>query len=378
MPRTAVKWLPALVVPAVIVAGVIAVPMQAGAAVDLPDKTPEQILLMVHDSTVTSFSGSLEQSSDIGLPQIDLSPAMSDSLPGAAGAGAVTSAMELLTGSHKARVYVDGADKTRVQILDKMAERDVIVNGTDGWTYDSQTNEVSHVAIPAELKSTLDAQAAERAARAPAGLATPAQLAEHFLTDIDPSTTVSVGNDGSVAGRNVYELVLTPKTTETLVESVTIAVDSETGLPLGVTVAAVGQETPAFHVAFTSVDFSTPSADRFSFSPPAGSTVTEVPVPTASELTKMTSEAAAGEPRSDSTGDMPTVTGSGWSAVAHIAASAVPSELSANPLLAQLTTEVAGGRALSTSLLNVFFATDGRVFVGSVPLDLLQAAAAVQ
>ncbi|MBB5641229.1 LolA family protein [Cryobacterium roopkundense] len=379
MPRTSVKWLPAIVVPAVIAVGVIAVPLQAGAAIDLPDKTAEQILLMVNDSTVTAFSGALEQSSDIGLPDVDLGAGMSGSLPEAAGAGAVTSALEFLTGSHEARVYVDGADRTRVQILDKMDERDLIVNGTDAWTYDSQTNEVSHLAIPAELKSSWKDKAAAREAQAPTGLATPAQIAEHFLTEINPTTAVSVGNDGTVAGRTVYELVLNPNTSDTLVESVTIAVDSETGLPLRVTVAAVGQKAPAFQLGFTSLDLSVPSADRFDFTPPAGATVTEVPVPTAADMEKMKSEA----PQSDAapvepTSDLPVIAGSGWDAVAEIAASSVPAELSANPLLAQLTTEVTGGRALSTSLVNVFLATDGRVFVGSVPLERLQAAAAVQ
>lgn len=190
---------------------------------------------------------------------------------------------------------------------------------------------------------------------------------------------MSVGNDGTVAGRTVYELVLNPNTSDTLVESVTIAVDSETGLPLRVTVAAVGQKAPAFQLGFTSLDLSVPSADRFDFTPPAGATVTEVPVPTAADMEKMKSEA----PQSDAapvepTSDLPVIAGSGWDAVAEIAASSVPAELSANPLLAQLTTEVTGGRALSTSLVNVFLATDGRVFVGSVPLERLQAAAAVQ
>lgn len=389
MPRISVKWLPAIVVPAVIVAGVLAVPAQAGAAVDLPDKTPAQILLMVRDSTVKSFSGAVEQSSDVGLPSVDLGAGMSGSTatstsegtpggtsqaPDAVTAGAVSSALELLTGSHKARVYVDGPSKTRVQILDKLAERDLIVNGTDAWSYDSQTNEVSHVALPADLEATMADKAAALKSRAPADLSTSAQLAEHFLTAIDPSTTVSVGTDGRVAGRDAYELVLTPKTPDTLVESVTIAVDAETGFPLRVTVAAVGQKAPAFELGFTSVDFSTPSADRFAFTPPTGSTVTEVPLPTAAALEKMTSEAAPDEPK----GDLPTVTGSGWNTVAEIPASSVPDGLSASPLLTQLTTGVAGGRVLSTSLVNVFLSTDGRVFVGSVPLELLQAAAAVQ
>lgn len=391
MPRKTVKWLPALVVPAVIVAGVIAVPLQAGAAVDLPDKTPEQVLLMVNDSTENSFSGTVEQTSDIGLPDIDLGAGMSDSMSESApegtsdaadanaGAAAVTTAMEFLTGSHEARVYVDGPSNARVQILDEMAERDLIVNETDAWTYDSETNEVSHVAIPSGLMATMKEKAAARESLAPADVSTPAQLAERFLAELDPSTTVSVGTDGSVAGRDAYELVLTPKTSGTLVDSVRIAVDAETGLTLRVTVAAVGQEAPALEVAFTSVDFSTPSADRFAFTPPAGSTVNEVPVPTEADIAKMKSEAAKPEAaEGDHSGEVPTVTGSAWDAVVEIAAASVPAELSASSLLTQLTTEVAGGRALSTSLLTVFLATDGRVFVGSVPLETLQAAAAVQ
>lgn len=390
MPHTALKWLPAIVVPAVIIAGVIAVPLQAGAAVDLPDKTPEQILLMVNDSTVKSFSGSVEQSSDIGLPSLNLSTGMSDSMtksmsdaapkgmselvPGAASTGAVTAALELLTGTHKARVYVDGPSNARVQILDRMAERDFIVNGTDAWSYNSRTNKASHAAIPADLTSTLKDKAAALKALAPTDLSTPAQVAERFLADVDPSTTVSVGKDGSVAGRTAYELVLTPKVSDTLVKSVTISVDSETGLPLRVTVAAAGQEAPAFDMAFTSIDLTAPSADRFAFTPPSGATVTEVPVPTAADIEKMKSESG----QRSFMGDVPVVTGTGWNSVAQISAASVPAELSASPLFTQLTTEVAGGRALTTSLVTVFLATDGRVFVGAVPLERLQAAAAAQ
>jgi len=387
VPRTSLKWLPALVVPAVIVAGVIAVPLQAGASVDLPDKSPEQILLMVHDSTVTSFSGAVEQTSDVGLPSLNLGSGMSDSMSksmsdtaatgaesDAAASTAVASALELLTGSHKARVYIDGASKARVQVLDRMAERDLIVNGRDAWSYDSKTNEVSHLAIPADVQASMQEKASALNSLAPADLSTPAQVAERLLADIDPSTTVSVGKDGSVAGRTAYELVLTPRAGDTLVESVTIAVDSETGLPLKVTVAAVGQEAPAFDLAFSSLDLTAPSADRFAFTPPSGATVSEIPVPTAADIEKMKTESATPE----FSGERPIVTGTGWNSVVEIAASSVPAEFAASPLVTQLTTEVTGGRALSTSLVNVFLAADGRVFVGSVPLERLQAAAAVQ
>jgi hypothetical protein len=52
--------------------------------------------------------------------------------------------------------------------------------------------------------------------------------------------------------------------------------------------------------------------------------------------------------------------------------------LLADPLLRQATVTVPGGRAISTSLLNVLLTDDGRVVAGSVPLERLQAAAATR
>ena len=388
MSRNSVKWLPAIVVPVVIVAGVLAVPLQAGAAVDLPDKTPEQVLLMFSDSTVNAFSGTVEKTAELGLPDIDLGAGMAGSMgestsesapegtaePGAAATGALASVMELFSGSHTARVYVDGSDaggpaKARVQIQDRMAERNVVSNGTDVWAYDSETNTASHLAIPADARATAQAKIAEMAATAPADLSTPSQVADRFLSEIDPSTTVSVGTDGTVAGRTAYELVLTPKATQTLIESVSISVDSETGVPLQVTVRAAGQEDPAFQVGFTEVDFSTPSADLFDFTPPAGATVEEVALPVMPEM-------PADEPKPEIPAEnVPVVTGTGWDAIVEVPAASVPSELSANPMLSELATAVDGGQLFSTALVNVFLADDGRVFAGSVPVELLQAAA---
>ncbi|TFD28951.1 LolA family protein [Cryobacterium cryoconiti] len=387
MSRNSVKWLPAIVVPVVIVAGVLAVPLQAGAAVDLPDKTAEEVLLMVSDSTVTAYSGTVEKKAELGLPDVDLAAGMPDSMsesaaegttgPGADAAGALTSVLELFSGSHTARIYVDGSDadapaKARVQIQDRMDERNVVSNGTDVWAYDSKTNTASYLAIPADARATAQAKFAEMAAGAPAELSTPSQVAERFLAEIDPSTTVSVGTDGTVAGRTAYELVLTPKATQTLVESVSISVDSETGMPLQVTVRANGQEEPAFEVGFTAVDFSTPSAELFEFTPPADATVDEVTLP-------VMPEQSADQTKPEIPAEnLPVVTGTGWDAIVEVPAASVPAELSANPLMSEFATPVDGGQVFSTSLVNVFLADDGRIFAGSVPVELLQAAADAQ
>ena len=59
------KWIPAaVVVPAVLAAGALTGAFQAGAAVDLPVKTPEQVLAMIGQSNVPALSGTLDQTSE--------------------------------------------------------------------------------------------------------------------------------------------------------------------------------------------------------------------------------------------------------------------------------------------------------------------------
>ncbi|TFD47890.1 DUF2092 domain-containing protein [Cryobacterium frigoriphilum] len=377
------RWLPAVVVPAVIAVAVVAVPMQAGAAVDLPDKTAQEVLGLVSDSTVSSFSGTLEQTSNLGLP--DLGSALS-SMPSGSGdsetdaaASAATTALELLTGSHTARVFADGADNLRVQVIDSLNERNLIVNGDEVWFYDSETNEATHLAIPADVHADARAELEDATAKAQAeagAMPTPAELADRLLSDLDASTEVTVGTDTAIAGRDAYELRLTPRTDETLVASASIFVDSETGMPLSVDVRAHGQEDPAFRVAFTKVSFTAPDAALFAFTPPAGATVTEQALP--EHDGNADHEALTEKDLSDlAAGDLPvTVTGEGWAAVAELPAGTVSAELTSSPLFAQLTTSVTGGALFSTTLLNVLVTDDGRVLAGSVPVETLQAAAA--
>ena len=375
MSRNSLRWLPAIVVPVVVVGAVIAVPLQAGAAVDLPDKTSEQVLLLMNGSTVSAFSGTVAQSADLGLPSLDLGAGMGAVAPADPSTAALSTALELLSGSHDFRVYAAGENQSRVQIKDRMNERNVVHNGSDVWLYDSNSNAATHVNLPPDLSSTAEEKFAELQAQLPTELSTPAELAQRFLAELDPTTTVSVGTDARVAGRSVYRLVLTPKTADTLVASVAIAVDSETGLPLQVTVLAQGQSTPAFQVGFTVIDFAVPDAALFDFVPPAGATVTEQNLPTKSD--SPAGEGAVGHPDDHSAAgaEMPSITGTGWSSIMEVPATAVPAELGDNPMIDQLTTAVEGGRALTTSLVTVFLSADGRVFAGAVPLALLQAAA---
>ena len=373
MANKALRWMPALIAPAVIVAGALVLPVTANAASDLPDKTPQEVLAMVGESTVTALSGTVEQTSKLGLPELPTTgPSNKPGFRSGAGSEAdAASLLELLTGSHRARVYLDGPNRVHVQILDQLAERDLIRNGRDVWLWDSSEQAATHVALPAHEAGESEHDATD----GPAEARTPAQLAECLLDAVDSSTDVTVGDDTRVAGRDAYALELDPRSSSTLVDSVTIAVDAETGLPLSVKVNARGQKDPAFQLSFTKLSLETPAESRFTFEPPKGATVTEQALPTPPAASDLQAKREAGKLGA---GMMPApeVIGTGWDAVVAIPAGSVPPELTASPLFGQLTESVDGGRLLSSSLLNVLITEDGRVFAGAVPVQALRDASA--
>ncbi|CAN5301523.1 outer membrane lipoprotein carrier protein LolA [soil metagenome] len=340
--------MPAVAVPVLIASAAVAVPLSANAAVNLPTKTPAQVLALAAGEKVTALSGTISQTSSLGLPQ----------LPTTGADASAGSALELLTGSHTARVFIDGSTKQRVQVLDNMAERDLVRSGSDVWLYDSKKKTAVH--------STLTAPAAKSATQDL--VVTPDQLAAKLLASVDSSTAVSIGSDLRVAGRTAYDLVLTPKASDTLVGSVSIAVDSETGLPLSVEVFARSQKTPAFSVGFSKIDLGAPAASLFAFTPPAGAKVTE--------KAPKAETARPGMPTSDDAKS--TVTGTGWDSIVAVPAGKGTASATSSPLFGKMTTAVAGGHVFHTSLVNVLLTDDGRVFAGSVPVAKLQAAAAAK
>ena len=352
------RWIPAIAAPIAIGVGVVLVPMQANAAVDLPDLTPAELLEFAASSEVEALSGTVEQTSELGLPDLSgltgtMGGAGSNGGSGGFGSGdrdrdgtddAAASATDLddlislATGTHTARVYLDGSN-ARLQVLDRLAERNVYLSENDAWIYDSAQQAATHVtvdeaalgALKAELEATYGAEAQAHAdearerleAELGAPLPTPEELLDQALAKLDETTEVSVGTDARVAGREVYELVLTPRDADTLVGEISVAIDGDTGVALAASVTARGAEEPAFSVAFTEVSFEAPDASVFAFTPPEGTAVTEhvVPVPTAAELEQWKAEAESGAaPDGGEAMPQPIVHGEGWSTVVELPA----------------------------------------------------------
>ena len=168
------------------------------------------------------------------------------------------------------------------------------------------------------------------------------------LARLDETTEVTVGTDALVAGREVYELVLAPRTEDTLVGELRFAVDGETGVALAASITARGASEPAFEVAFSRVSFDAPDAAFLTFTPGDDIAVVdeEIPLPTPDEWAQAHSKGEQADAAA------PTVVGEGWSAVVELPTTGEsegiqgldPEQLQ---MLDGITSAVDGGRVLA-------------------------------
>lgn len=356
--RRRLAWvLPVLVAGGVVAGVALSTATSSGASPTLPSRSPAQLLVAVQRSAGTALAGQVTERADLGLPSL---PADQSS--------ASLSWQSFLTGSHSARVWVDGATKQRVALLGELSEADVVHNGRDVWTYTSDSNAVSHTVLPAASGTRQVPNALDY---------TPAQAADRLLKAISPSTAVSVDASRTVAGRAAYTLVLRPRDTRSTVREVTIAIDATTFVPLQVQVYGTGS-TPAFQTGFTRISYARPSSSIFTFRPPAGATVSRDPFgagPGQERHRAVRAPVGMAPPMHPSAA--PKVIGSGWTSVLELNAAgrsiAIPGGLGG-----KLTSTIgaSGDRLLHTALINAVFTPDGRVFVGAVRPTLLEHIAA--
>lgn len=335
------RWALPAVVAAALAATAITTTGGAGASErpTLPPKSAAQLLAAAERAHPQSLSGTIVESAHLGLP----------TLPGSESAAQGVSLQSLLTGSHTMRIWYDGPTRQRVALLAPLAERDVIHNGTDLWTYTSTTNEVTHSTVGRNLPAV-----------GPSAVGfTPQQAAQQALKAIDPSTKVTVDLTARVAGRAAYQLDLIPNDPRSLVSSVRIAIDSTTSVPLRVQVFGSGT-TPAIEVGFTDISFNAPNASVFHFVPPSGATV--------NKGTK-SGDAAPSRPTlstgSSPDSGRPVQLGEGWTTVVKYPG-AFSWDGGLGDLMGKLSVDVPGGHLVKTALLSLLVTANGDVYVGSV------------
>lgn len=340
----------------------------AQAAPTLPARTPAQLLADVAArSQVPAFSGTVTESTALGLPQ----------LPGRQ--SDPTSITSLLTGSHTIQVWYASPRELRVAFPGKMSETDLYRNGDTAWLWQSVPDTVTKFTLPAGADTSMPDT------KLPV---TPQQAASMALAAVGPTTTVGVNSNVYVAGRAAYELTLAPKDARSLIGQVRIAIDASNSVPLRVEVLArpaagppgSTASSPAITIGFTSVTFAAPSTSDITFTPPPGARTTTA------------------TPTGDNghSGDLATI-GSGWLTVLKAPATALTAPAGAEPnapvsvnggpgeeqaaIQAFLgsATEVHGafgtGQLLKTALVNVLI-VNGTMYLGAVEPSVLYAAAA--
>lgn len=351
--RLRLRWLAPAVAAGVVAAGV-AVPRLADAsdaAERLAPRTAAELLVAVSEAKVDGLSGTVVATSRLGLPELPTAQG--------GGGGSALSLPGLLSGSTTARVWTSGDDRSRLAVDGPFAEYDVVRDGRDLWTYDSASSDVTRLVLPETAPGQEPAQPPVESA------VTPQQAAELLLGLVDASTQVSVGDREMVAGRPAYELVLDPRDPDTLIDTVRIAVDGETFLPLRVRVLGTGQVEPALEIGFTSVRFEQPDPSVFAFVPPPGSEVTERSLDALTGAKRPAEGPGAREVPVLPAGARPQVLGEGWASVVALPPVELPED--ATVLVGQLSTPVEGGRVVTSALLTVLLLDDGRVLAGAVP-----------
>lgn len=338
--------------------GFLAMPT-AGADPNLPPVSPEKLVSSVMKADTPALAGTVRVDNNLGMPAI----------PGMRG-----SAGQMLSGGTSTfRVWTDGNEHQRVSLPSEGGETTIVNDGTTVWKWKSAERTVTKSPAHGE-RAEKRAQEHQREMRRD-----PGTTAKQAIAKLRESSTVSVDGTASVAGRDAYELVLTPKPTErTVLREVRIAVGAEKRTPLRVVVNTNGSDDPALSVGFSKLDVGPQPAELFQFTPPAGAEVKRAEK----------HERPEGErPKQSAKPEMRTV-GKGWDTVvlARVPQEALKPREQGSEQESQGPSSLRGfaqragervsgpwgqGWIISTRAGSALLTSDGRVAAGAVPQQVL-------
>jgi len=349
--------------------GVLAAPAGAGPAPVLPKVSAEDLVQSVLTAkSVPALAGTVTATNNLGLP----------SVPGLGQASRF-----LANGSTSTQVWTDGKGRGRVSLPSGTSEETIVFDGATVWDWTSSNNTV-HKSTGAPDKAHPDKPSSGEVAT------DPAQAAKQVIGLISKDSTVKVDGTATVAGRSAYELVLAPKPTErTMLREVRIAVDSETKIPLQLSVLANGNAQPVAQIGFSKLEIAAQDPALFTFTPPSNAKVVT------GDAQDQAKQDQAKQKAGEAKGQLPEpqIVGSGWDTVlveklpaGTLSGSAGGSEQSSTAnkggqsidpsrLLGQLGKRVTGpwgsGYEISTAVGTALILDDGRIAVGAVPEQAL-------
>ena len=259
--RTITLAVVAVLAAAAVIAGAVAV-AGADSTTRLPAITAPELLAKMAASHAQTQAVSGEVSWTNGL-----FGAVADEAGGTF--GAMPAQNPLLAGG-SGRVWMS-RDGVRVESQGGGGDQVLVVSGSgrDAWFYDYAADTARHVIVTgAEAGSGPVSMAS-----APAASLTPASV-DIMLRRLAPLGALSIEGQAAVAGREAYVLTFAPAAADTALGAVKVAIDGQRYVPLRVQVFAKGGAEPVLQSGFDSVSFAAIDAERFTFTPPQGTTVT--------------------------------------------------------------------------------------------------------
>ncbi|MBB0243446.1 hypothetical protein FNQ90_04810 [Streptomyces alkaliphilus] len=275
--------IPLAVVVAVSAIGAGVYPALAGErGPELPEVGVDALMVRIIESETEQLSGTVRVRSGFDVPGVS---ELARSMGGPAGhlAG-------LATGNNTLRIAVDGPERQRLVIAEGDEEFSVFHVEGEIWMYDGTSNTAYHAVLPRE---EWDAALDEYEDRDPSGPhgelggLTPQEAARQLLEAAGEHAEITVDGTARVAGREAYEILVVPTGEEAraaaeespmgAVESVRIAVDAETGVPLAVTIE--GTDRPLLDIAFSRISYEKPAGGSFDFTPPADAEIVDLNEP---------------------------------------------------------------------------------------------------
>jgi hypothetical protein len=266
-PRTRTIAIVALVAVLMALVGVGAV--RAGGDTNLPPIGADRLMASAFQalSEPVTVSGDVESRIELGLPEVP------------AALGGEGGPIAMVSGTQRFRVWHSPAG-LRVAHVTQVSERDLVVNAREAWWWDGAEMTATRIGFD-DVRAAIEADPSfgpmmgsprhgHRAQAQAAAAVDPVFLARKVIDALAPYASVSVEATNEVAGRPVYDLVLTPLTDVTLIARIDISIDAETSVPLRVQVVSRATGDPAISAGFTTVSFDAIDPSVFEFSPPPG------------------------------------------------------------------------------------------------------------
>lgn len=323
-------------------------------------KSPEDLLGMIQKPDVQGLTGTVDLTSGLDLPSLET------------GGADLTS---LANGGHTLNVWSAGTDQQRVSLAGDQAA-DVVRDGNDLYAWNSLTGEAVHESLPGDLPA-MPALPGLPVGGVPSLLTmTPDGIADQVVetASTDPSSVVmKVKDTADVAGRDVQGLVISMADKGSLIDHVTMSVDSQTGVPLATEVfTTASPDNAVVDARYAKVDFDVPDSSDLELGAPDDVTIQDVDSGTLSGLLPVAGDLL------DLGGDTLGVNALELTQTELVdnlvAQGADPAAVEG--LLSELQ-PVEGGGVLETPLFTMLVSDDGAVYYGTVTKDVLLETASV-